>query len=209
MSRPFIPVLNTASVELIYLANTQTLENIFHVKKGSPYSLADLQALRTIVNNWDAATWATQRSQFCTLQRIRTKALDSLGSPMEDFALPTPRGGAVGAGTLPNNVTFCVKLNTGLTGRCFRGRLYFPGITLGHLNTGNFNEIAAASGTSIVNALNTLLANLATGGHTLGVVSYRVNKAWRSSGVFTPATGWSSIDLHLDSQRRRLTGRGQ
>jgi hypothetical protein len=208
MSRPFIPVPNCASVELIYLANGQTLENIIHVHKGSPYSGADLITLRTAVNSWDAATWATQRSAFCTLQRIRTKALDSLGSPMEDFSLPTPRGGAVGAGTLPNNVTWCIKLNTGLTGRCFRGRLYFPGITLGHLNTGNFNEIAAASGTSIVNALNTLITNLATAGSTVGVVSYMVGGAWRSTGVFTAATGWSSIDLHLDSQRRRLTGRG-
>lgn len=208
MSRPFIPAANCASIELIYSSNNQTVENTFHTHKGSPYSAADLVTLRGLFNTWDSTTWSPLRSQYCVLQRIRTKALDSLGSPMEDYALPTPRPGGVALGSLPNNVTYAIKLATGLTGRSFRGRIYCVGLTTGHFNVSNYNEIAAASSNSLVTALNTLLTNLAAGGHTLGVLSYMFNKAWRTNGLFTPATGWTAIDLHFDSQRRRLTGRG-
>jgi hypothetical protein len=206
MSHPFIPVPHGASCELIYSDAGELSENVFHVTKGSNFSLADLQALRTTANAWDAASGANGRASNATLVRIRTKALDSASSPLEDYSLPTPRPGNIGGGSLPLNVAFCVKLATGLAGRSYRGRWYW-----GHLGAAVLSDaghMAAASVTGYVGLLTTLIANLASAGYTMCVVSYRTGGAWRTTAVATPIITAVAVDNSLDSQRRRLPGRG-
>lgn len=138
--------------------------------------------------------------------RIRCKALDSLGSPMEEYLLPSPRNGTGGGSVLPLNVAFCVKLSTGLTGRSQRGRWYWGNLSSGILI--DAGHIAVANQTGYANVLNTLLANLATAGYTMVVTSYMTGGAWRSAGQNTPVVTCLAIDNALDSQRRRLPGRG-
>lgn len=207
MSHPFIPVANTASVELIYSLAGEVNENIFHVQKSTPYSLTDLQALRGVFDSWDSVTNNALRSGSATLIRIRSKALDSNASAMEDYYLPTPRAGTNTAGNvMPLNVCIAVKLATGVAGRSNRGRVY-----LGNLQSGllaDAGHITSGFGTTIIAAYNTLISNLATAGHTLVVTSLRNNGAWRITGHNTPVTGPVLTDLSLDSQRRRLPGRG-
>src|SRR4051812_47134912 len=172
MPRPFIPAPNTASVEFIWSINGVVCENQIHVQKGSPYSLADLQAVRAICNTWDSATWAPIRCAASTLSRIRTRALDSATSPVEDFSLATPRIGGTGAICMPNNVAFCVKLATTTPGRSYRGRWYVTAISPAGL-AANTNQLNAGTVTFYVASLNTLMANLAASGHIVSVVSYR------------------------------------
>lgn len=208
MSRPFIPAPHCATVELIYGVYSQVIENVFAVQSNAAFSASDLTALRTCFNNWDAAQWYNARSVSVLLTRIRTKALDSSGSPMEDYALPTPRGGTGSTAPAPLNVTFCYKLSTGLAGRSQRGRLYMPGISTGSLNG---NQIIAAHADSFLTRLNSLPAALtaANPNWKWGVLSYRADKTWRSVAQFTPITTAVYTDLNIDSQRRRLTGRGR
>ncbi len=208
MSRPFIPVPNAASVELIYSMNGETCENVFYVRKGSPYSFSDLQSLRATVNTWDSTTWSPFRGAYASLVRIKTRARDTASSPSEDFALPTPRAGTQTGVTLPNNATFAFKLVTGLSGRSFRGRLFFVGLTSNYYGADS-DHISVVAATNVAGALTTLLTVLASAGHTLGVVSYRSNKVFRTTGLFTPATGWVVADYNFDSMRRRLAGRGR
>jgi hypothetical protein len=207
MPHGFIPVPNVASVELIYSVNGITAENVFHVQKGSPYTLAQLQALRTTVNGWDAASWAGSRCGGALLTRIRTKALDTSASPTEDYTLPVARGGTVGGPLLPSNATFAMKLVTGLAGRSFRGRLYVVGIGSVFLGA-TANQVSLGTATTFLTLLTNLITVLAAAGHTLGVVSYRSGGVYRPTGLFTPAIGWTYVDLNMDSMRRRLTGRG-
>lgn len=207
MSRPFIPVPNTASVELLYQLPVTVAENIFHVRKATPYSAADLVALRTLVDSWDNVSWASRRITTVTLFRIICKALDSLGSPLEDYTLPTPRAGGTVATPVPSNVTWAVKKATGLTGRSFRGRWYMVGLGGANYDMAT-QQVTVATANGIISALNTLRTNLAAAGHTLGVVSYRTAGDWRAEGLFTPITAFVYTDLVIDSQRRRLPGRG-
>lgn len=206
-SRPFIPAPNCASVELIYSHATEISENVFHVQKGSPYSLSDLQALRATVDAWDNATGKQGRVGAATLNRIRTKALDTNSSPMEDYSLPTPRAGSIGSGVaLPLNVAFCCKLATGLAGRSYRGRWYW-----GHLSSASMDDVgfmSAASVSAYVGFLTTLISDLADDGHTMVVVSYFNNGSWRTTAAATEILSVVAVDRALDSQRRRLPGRG-
>lgn len=206
MAHGFIPVPHAARIELIYGYNGVTCENVLNVQKGSDYTLAQLQALRGTVDTWHSATGKQINSTGCILNRIRTKALHDAAAPTEDYTLPTPRAGTQAGTQMPANVTWCVKLATGLSGRNNRGRYYCIGLTSGFLGL-TANQIGAAAAANIVTWLNALQTALAGAGHTLGVVSY-YHLGWRTTGQFTASTGFVAVDLNLDSMRRRLTGRG-
>jgi hypothetical protein len=206
MSRPFIPAPNTASVELIYTNAGEVNENVFHVYKGSPFSLSDLQALRGVVDTWDSTTGKTLRVNAATLIRIRTKALDTATSPTEDYFLPTPRAGTQSAPGQALNVAVCIKLGTGLTGRSNRGRWYFGNLWSGILS--DAGHVALATVTGFVTGLTTLKSNLLTGGYTLCVTSFYNNHAWRTTAVNNAVTTIVGVDNSVDSMRKRLPGRG-
>jgi hypothetical protein len=203
----FIPVPLCASVEMIYSVNGEIAENQFHVTQATNFTLSDLAALRTVVNNWDSAHWAALRSASVPLNRIRTRALHVDGGPFEDYSLPTPRYGSQGSGVAAGNVTWCIKKATTSAGRSYRGRWYIAGIP-GTYFGADSNHIGATAGANVVAGLNTLIPALTAGGYTLVVVSYRHNKTCRSTGVVTTVSDFVAVDLNVDSMRRRLTGRG-
>lgn len=207
MAHGFIPVPNCARIEFIYRCNGVIMENVINVQKGSPYTLAQLQSLRATCITWDAAQQTAKQVTGCSLIRVRTKALDTNASPMEDYTLPTPRAGTDNSQALPGNATFAIKLSTGLAGRSFRGRWYVVGIGTVYLGA-TANQVNTTPANNYVTSLNALQTALASAGHTLGVVSYRHALAWRTTGLFTASTGYVLTDYNMDSMRRRLTGRG-
>jgi|ERR1051326_1087311 hypothetical protein len=205
MAHPFIPVANTASVEFIYSNAGETNENVIHVQKGSPFTLAQLQALRSTCNTWDSTNGLNMRSTSASLVRIRTKALDTNTSPTEDYYLPTPRAGATTGTPLPLNVAICAKLSTGLAGRNNRGRWYVANMgSAWEIDAGHYNLSVSAN---IVSNLTALLTALTGAGYTWVVTSYYHN-GWRAAGVNQPITSIVVVDLNFDSMRKRLPGRG-
>lgn len=207
MSHPFIPIPNTAEVELIFTYLADVVENTFHVSSNVPFDAAGVVALRTAFDNWHNTQYKNGLIATCVLQRIRTRALDTNSSPMEDYHLPTPRGGAIGSGALPSNVTFAIKLATALAGRSYRGRIYIPAICNGCVSGNQVTGGAQAAWLGELNALQPLLTAANANWH-LCVASRYNNGAWRTTGVCTTATGWVAVNADLDSQRRRLPGRG-
>jgi hypothetical protein len=207
MSRPFIPAPNTSSIELIYTAGAYSMENVLHAHKSSPYTLADLQAQRAIVNTWDATYWSVQRPGFVFLSRIHSKALDTASSPFEDYVLSSARPGGNSGGFMTLAPTFAVKLTSGYSGRSARGRIYVPGLTQSLLSDGYGNVLAGVANNWVTYVTN-LISALAAGGYTLCVTSFRNNKAWRTTAVNYDVTSVSYTDLHADVQRRRMPGRG-
>jgi hypothetical protein len=208
MCAAFIPAPNTASVELIFTLNGQTCENVLHVQKSAPYDLAALQALRTLVQSWDNTSFRTIRGAGAVLVRIRTKALDTDSSPMEDYTLPSGQNGSFpGGGAQTNNVTFAVKLATGFSGRSARGRIYIVGVPAGAIAGVDVTSTWAAQ---VVASVGTLISNLAAAsGQQLVVCSKFHNGTARPVAVNYVVTGAVAVDLHLDSMRRRLAGRGR
>ena len=207
MSRPFIPIPGTASVEMIYSLFSDVVENCFSVKKPANWSLTELQDLRAFFDNWHATQFYLCTTGDCLLQRIRTRALDSASSPTEDYHLPVPRSGVAGGGTFPSNVTFAIKLATGLAGRSYRGRIFIPGVC-GACVAGN--QVTPGAQAQYLSSLGQLITQMAAHDSTwqLCVASRYNNGSWRDVGVCTPATGWVAVNSAVDSQRRRLPGRG-
>lgn len=216
MAHPFIPVPNTALIEMVYTYGTQTIENTFHVQKGSPFTALELQGLTSVFDNWDGVgvgRFQLLRPFSSALQQIKARALDTASSPVWIYVLPVARiGGISGGADLPGNVTFAITWQSGLAGRSQRGRFYMPGINSGKLqSTPNLNDLQAAYANSLVTCANALIAAVAGAGagYHLVVTSYMSGGVWRSTGVNTVIANAAYADLHIDSQRRRLSGRGR
>lgn len=122
---------------------------------------------------------------------------------------PVPGGGSYGGSSLPSDVCIAVKKSTATLGRSGRGRWFWP--------VGNAaalvrpDELGPAVMTNILLALTNFQATVEaiSGTPHMGIVSYRTGGAPRSAGQFERITGWSFSDSFVDSQRRRLLGRGR
>jgi hypothetical protein len=209
VAHPFIPVPNTCLIEMVYSANGQIVENTFHVQKGSPFTGPQLNSLCDSFASWDTANWRANRVAGAVLTNIKGRALDAAIAPIGQatIAAGLPHVGIAGGVQQPNNVTFALKLLTGLAGRSTRGRIYAVGMSASSVTAGT-NDITAALANNMVTALNTLITNITALGYQLVVTSYRTGGAWRTTGVNYVITIAAYSDLHIDSQRRRLTGRG-
>jgi hypothetical protein len=207
--KPPIPVPATVQVEMIYLYLGQVMENVFHVRTnagGAQPTESQMDVLATAFESWEHLTGIGLRSNQCKLTLIRIRDLSVIGGLVKEYVPTTAVTGSSAATVCPGNVTVAVRWSTGRGGRSFRGRTYL----IGMVDTWtNGNQITTAAQIQLANAYNTLAASITNiAGHNLTVVSYAANKFWRATGLSTPITN-ASVDINLDSQRRRLTGRGK
>jgi hypothetical protein len=121
----------------------------------------------------------------------------------------TPGTSGSGAVKIPTDSAIAVKRLTASLGRSYRGRLYWP------LWDGSYLVTADTTGATYMNqvvlALTAFQAEVE--GDTLPcemvLISTETLGAPRPAGVATPIVGWAYTDLRVDSQRRRLLGRGR
>ena len=202
---PYIPVPNTAQLELIYDWGGQVCETVLHYVKASPWDVSLLTDLcESAVLEWDAA-FQTQMPSTLSLIGVRATDLASQTGAVVNYGTGLPLAGSGASPSLPNNVALVVTKRTALRGRSYRGRLYHPGLNEAQV-TGNV--VAPSSVASIIVLWNNYLSLAITGDEALlCVVSRYNNNAPRTTGVATLVTGLTS-DGFIDSQRRRLPGRG-
>jgi hypothetical protein len=207
--KPLILVPATVQVEMIYLHLGQVMENVYHVRTNSGSAQpteAQMDVLATTFEAWEHNTGVQSRSQLCKLTLIRIRDLSVAAGLVKEYTPTTTVQGTGVATVCPGNVTVAVRWSTGRGGRSFRGRTYHIGL---QDNFTNGNQITTAAQTQLANAYNLLAASITNlAGHNMTVVSYAANKFWRSTGLSTPITN-ASVEINLDSQRRRLTGRGK
>lgn len=202
---PYIPVPNTAQLELIYDWGGQVCETVLHYVKASPWTvdlLTDLCESATL--EWDAVM-QTQMPTTLSLIGVRATDLASQTGAVVNYGTGLPLAGTAVSPSLPNNVALVVTKRTALRGRSYRGRLYHPGLNEGQV-TGNI--VGPSSVATIVGLWNNFLSLAVTGDEAnMCVVSRYNNLAPRVTGVATLVTNLTS-DGFVDSQRRRLPGRG-
>jgi len=204
---PFVPFSNAAEVEIRMLYLSQEVECTFGYSQNAIIVPSALTALcTTIGTKWSIEVMPLLSS---SLQLLEVVARD-LTSPTSFDGGWSPEGtvvGGEGGDPLPGNAAACISLRTGLTGRWFRGRNYLPGLTT-NITAGNF--ITPDFATDMQNAYTELLGAV-EGAMTgqLAVLSRVYQGADREEGVATPITRAVFADRDVDSQRRRLRGRGK
>lgn len=201
---------NVALVELIFSLHGSVVENTLFFEAGATPDASQMLDLGTAVGTWWADEVAPFLSQEITLTRVDVSGQESLSSPGVSIPRIPADAGSVADNALPANCALCISFRTSLGGRSFRGRNYVAGVTEG--NSGG-SSIATANANGILSAYNALQsfvsANVLSESWQWVVVSKFSGGLPRASGVTTPITSAILVDYVVDSQRRRLPGRGR
>jgi hypothetical protein len=175
----------------------QDVENVWYVQGPDPFDAAVAADI--------AATFQTgyvgimnNLSQDLSVNEIHVQNLNGTASGEFTLAVtPTQTGGLV-QDSEPGNVAFCISLRTALAGRRTRGRKYFSGIAVGDRSG---NSITSIRADALLVGVSDLIADLVANSTPICIFS-------PTGLTLVPVTAAVISDLFLDSQRRRLTGRG-
>jgi hypothetical protein len=136
---------------------------------------------------------------------IIARSLESETAPAVERSVTGTCGLGASPG-LPGSVAFVITKVTALRGRSFRGRIYHIGLSEADV-TGN--TVGVASADSILQGWVQYRTAVETASASnMSVVSCEANGVPRLIGVATPVTALVLRDNSVDSQRRRLPGRG-
>lgn len=194
-------------VEMHFMQHGQKCMNVYHCKSNLPGpGDTELHLVANTFKNWWLDVMRPAVSNEATLTEVTARELVDGGvAVLETDSLPA--AGTRNVVAFPTNVTLAVHWGTGRMGRSFHGRTYHIGLPTDQAASSIMLGPALATLLSHYNDLRTALDNI-TVGVEFGVLSTVSGKAPRVPPILTPITG-VSIDQALDSQRRRLPGRGQ
>lgn len=210
---PFVPVTNTALVEIRMLSQGQQVENTLWFELATEIDSVSLGALLDAVHLWwssDLAPLVSSRVEVTeyvgTDQTTATAIQVSLPGDVTDVGGNTPNA-------MPLGTTLTVSFRTNLRGRSFRGRNYVVGLTEDQVDG---NSLEAGVG-ELWRAAYENLIGVAAGVDWSWVVVSRFSgmsgsppvPTPRVAGLTTPVTSVVMVDDFVDSQRRRLSGRGR
>lgn len=202
----FIPVPNTVSVELVHTQGTTIMENVLHFEADGPPFTDEMIELANDIIGWWSSDVRPQVNDQTSLIEVRVTSLDDQFAPSVSVVTGLPLAGSAAQPMLPSNVSLALTKRTALRGRAYRGRVYFIGLGEGQVVGNTVNGVTV---TALVNAFNAgLHYNTTSLSWDQVVVSRYLNKVPRETGVTTVVTGYTSDGI-IDSQRRRLPGRGQ
>lgn len=202
----FVPTNDCARVAVEGVWNGQQVAQTFWFTSAtSPITQAMLIALAThVCNNWNASMLTAQSTGYA-LQRVTATRQNSSNDIQGVFTPSSPIPGTGGSPSVPLNCCWVFTYRTALRGRNYRGRGYQPGLInsiLTNPGEGNLATLVGLAGNYVNWFITSGLA-----GWTWQVVSHWLNKSPRALGVYTPVTS-VGVNAQLDSQRRRLIGRG-
>jgi hypothetical protein len=204
---PFQPVPATIKLSFFYTWAGQQCMNRIHVGVGATLpSEAECQSVATMGATWWLGNVQDLVPLNLSLRQVEAVSIAEQNGPQATFSSGLPAAGTFAQPSLPNNIAFCVSLRTGLTGRSARGRWYWAGLTEAQVvdntvDTGTVTDIVAAID-NLLGAINALNADPI-------LVSYNSGGGPRPGGpVKFIITDALAVDSFVDSQRRRLPGRG-
>lgn len=208
MALPGTP--DVARIAIQWTRDGQIEENILYVQDdtGAIFATPELfldEVHTAVTDNLLPTMFADIVLSGLTFEDVRSVPFGGLSVSIT----PAEPGALSSTANLPNSVCIAVKKNTGNLGRSGRGRLYWPSLDASVLSDDNTVESAFAG--DVVDALGQMQVDIEGSAYPcqVGIVSYYNNGALRSAGLFQQITSWSVADLTVDSQRKRLPGRGR
>lgn len=211
----FIPCPGVAEFVLNMVLAGQQVKNIIHVKNSADWTSASLLAEAQAIQS----AWATYILPYLSneLNFVGVTGKDlttSMGVTADSATVPGTNGARPGEAS-PGNVALAIAEKTGLAGRSARGRLFLAGIRDQDIVLGN---LVAGFAAGLLPAFNNFQIAIEAGGLLWGVLSkfsgytqtppkYKKVPTPRAEGIFNHVVS-ILIDSVVDSQRRRLPGRG-
>jgi hypothetical protein len=202
----YIPFTNCVEVLVNHVYGGQDMDEVHGFLFATDPTASDLVNLNHAVHE----AWFDQLkdtySTDVTLNAIKSTNLTTSTSPVSTFFPSTDNIGTLTGNALPNNVAICVSYQTALRGRSYRGRTYHGGLTDAAVD--DTTHISSTYQTNLAVSYIAFFAQIETdvsGVHV--ILSRRNGGAPRTVGAATEVES-VSVDLALDSMRRRLAGRG-
>jgi hypothetical protein len=211
----FVEVPEVAEFAVHQRMHGQKIISLYNVKRLGGWTAAALDDMCNAIILGYNTDFAPQQSTDLQYEYVAARDLTTAAGIVTQVNFPPASGGDLGNPGMPGNVVLAVAHKTGLAGRSFRGRTFFPGLVE---NAVTGNEIPTPYKDGIVGAFLALDGRIIAAGGTWGIVSrysgytqtppkYKKVPTPRAVGLFTDITV-SSANVFLDSMRRRLTGRG-
>lgn len=210
---PFVPVPNTLLVEPQFEWDGQRCENTYYFERATGWIGEDVMNFLSEITALIESDLMPLLSSTLKLVRTVGTLLDAVDALSLTYTPPAPISGSDINQPMPNSVSYTVSFLTAKRGRSNRGRNFALGLTTSDASA---NTINAATRTGLL-AYYSLLRTMAASEYsaTMVVVSkysgYLPNgkPAPRAVGLTEPITSFTTFDPTLDSQRRRLPGRGK
>jgi hypothetical protein len=204
----FVPATDVVQANLRFTLLDQQLENTLYFEfDNGGVQPADMQTLGTDLILWWGTHVAPAVVDDVFMREVYLTDLSSQTAPTVTVVPGTNVTGGGTAAPLPNNVALCVSFRTEGRGRSARGRNYISGHGE---NAVSGNTFTSTISNSIRDAYEELLdATTYTGSWTWVVLSRFEDGQPRLAGLVQPVTAVVLTDTTVDSQRRRLPGRGR
>lgn len=215
---PFIPAANTARVVVKTELHDQVVNNVYHVRKDLGWSLETLQDVCNTFITWWNTDLAPNLGQGYNLLVVSARDLTEEEGLGTEVQAPDGSGGDLLNPLMPGNVTLTIKHVTGYSGANRRGRSFQAGFVE---NQQEGNELTIPVRNAILTAYDALRGAIEAMDCELVVASFYNGTSLvelpdgqivkrptpRATALITPIIAFTA-DTFLDSQRRRLTGRG-
>lgn len=195
-----------------FIYQGQRCENVYYVEGSAPWTATTLNTLASVFATWWETELEPNVPESLTLDRVLARDMTVEAGPSIEYTTGLPASGDQSVEALPNNVTVAIKWTTGLAGRSFRGRTYHLGLADAGVAA---NALTPTAHTLLTAAYNQLLNDIVTEDPTWSLVvasffhgvDVNHDPIPRASAVLTPILT-AVVDDIIDSQRRRLPGRG-
>lgn len=198
---------DTIKLEAVFSQDGQATENVHYFTTTASIDTDLLQSLGRAYVAWYEAHLQGWQPSNISLMKLKITDMTADNGQGIEYQTDLPlTGDNPNSDSLPNNCTVAVKWITAFRGRSYRGRTYHIGMST---NMADGSYLAP----TYANLLSLDYSNLLTltddaNSFALAVVSLVSGGVARESGIATPVVG-CTVEGTIDSQRRRLPGRGR
>lgn len=206
----FTEFFNTVLAELIFLTPSGKAENTLWFTKPTAWSIGDAEAFAAALHTWFNDYGKFTLPDTIQLDLITITDMHTQFGFKVEYPVSPAVAGTIAGGQVPMNGTVTCSFKTAIRGRSFRGRNYV--IALPRSAVVN-DQITIAHADLITEAYNNLVPSVE------GEVPFEVEHVVAGrrplgttpetyDGVVTPIISYI-VERTVDSQRRRLLGRGE
>lgn len=203
----FIPIPDTVEININQTLHGEQVQNTLYAYREAGWDAATAEELAGEMIVWVGDSLYPLLSSNIFLTEVAVRDLTTASGIIFNATPTTPVTGGLGGPALPGNVAVVASFRTGFAGRSYRGRNYVAGWVEADV-TGN--AISPTVADALAAAYEVLMSPTGPMGVTesLWVVASRyANNAPRAEGIATLIRS-VLVDQFVDSQRRRLAGRG-
>lgn len=201
----FVPAPDCAKVVLVYNMESQVYVNTLWFKKTGSWGTGEMEDLADKVRYWWATTMLGLYPDVLELVDIVVYDMRAVDAPVIHVTTDLPVAGTNISDPMAANAAAVISFRTSGRGRSSRGRIYIGPLAEDGSDEGLF--LATTTHAALVVGADAI-ADIGTGiswQHV--VVSFHLDNVARSEGYAQAVTTYL-VDTKLDSQRRRLAGRG-